>query len=168
LKALSADPLELLTLLARTERASLVALARSEGLGPEEAVECVQDAMCTFLSRAEHETEDLARASLRTITRNASRNARRRHHLARPHTTFEDELADELDAEALLAHAEDVVRLRACVNALCSVQRAVVTLRLLDERSGEDVAEILGITRNHVDVLVHRAKSGLRVCMRHG
>jgi RNA polymerase sigma-70 factor (ECF subfamily) len=52
------------------------------------------------------------------------------------------------------------------VAELCSVQRAVVMLRLLDERSGEDVAEALGITRGHVDVLVHRAKAALRVCMR--
>lgn len=40
-----------------------------------------------------------------------------------------------------------------------------VTLRLLDERSGEDVAIELGLTRGHVDVLVHRAKSALRQCM---
>ena len=60
-----------------------------------------------------------------------------------------------------------MVRLRACVAELCSVQRAVVMLRLLEERSGEDVAEVLGITRGHVDVLVHRAKASLRVCMRH-
>ena len=71
------------------------------------------------------------------------------------------------NAEALLSHAEDVVRLRACVAELCSIQRAVITLRLLEERSGEDVAEQLGITRKHVDVLVHRAKASLRVCMRH-
>ncbi len=53
-----------------------------------------------------------------------------------------------------------------CVTELCGVQRAVVTLRLLEERSGEDVAESLGLTRGHVDVLVHRAKQALRVCMR--
>jgi RNA polymerase sigma-70 factor (ECF subfamily) len=42
----------------------------------------------------------------------------------------------------------------------------VVTLRLLEERSGEDVAETLGLSRGYVDVLVHRAKAALRVCMR--
>ena len=70
-------------------------------------------------------------------------------------------------AEELLGHAEEVVRLHACVSELCGVQRAVVTLRLLEERSGEDVADALGLTRAHVDVLVHRAKGALRVCMRH-
>ena len=60
------------------------------------------------------------------------------------------------------------MRLQACVAELCTIQQSVVMLRLLDERSGEDVAGILGVTRAHVDVLVHRAKASLRVCMRHG
>jgi len=38
-------------------------------------------------------------------------------------------------------------------------------LRLLEERAGEDVAAVLGITRGHVDVLLHRAKASLRECM---
>ena len=162
------DVLERLSQIVRESRGALVAVARSEGVGAEEAVECVQDALATFLGRdtaAEH-----AVASLKTIVRNAARNARRRHRRTMPHAPIEvgrEPPADELDAEALLAHAEDVVRLRACVAELCSVQRAVVMLRLLEERSGEDVAEVLGITRGHVDVLVHRAKASLRVCMRH-
>jgi RNA polymerase sigma-70 factor (ECF subfamily) len=41
----------------------------------------------------------------------------------------------------------------------------VVTLRLLEERPGEDVAAALGITPGHVAVLLHRAKQALRVCM---
>jgi RNA polymerase sigma-70 factor (ECF subfamily) len=62
-------------------------------------------------------------------------------------------------------HAENTVRLRQCLASPCSVQRAVVTLRLLDERSGEDVADALGLSRGYVDVLVHRAKAALRLCM---
>ena len=125
---LQADVLERLSRIVRQERGALVAVARTEGLNAEEAVECVQDALATFLSRLP---------------------------------------AIDPNAEALLSHAEDVVRLRACVAELCSIQRAVITLRLLEERSGEDVAVQLGITRKHVDVLVHRAKGSLRVCMRH-
>jgi RNA polymerase sigma-70 factor (ECF subfamily) len=168
---LSSDLLEQLTLLVRQERGALVGIARSEGLGAEDAVECVQDALCTFLSRPiTAETEDVARASLRVTTRNAARNARRLHHRARVHVPIEGEEppSPTSDAESLLSHAEDVVRLRACVAELCSIQRSVVMLRLLDEQSGEDVAATLGITRGHLDVLVHRAKSALRVCMRHG
>ena len=165
---MSEDRLERLSQIVRSERRALVAVARSEGLDAEEAVECVQDALATFLSR--DTPEEHAIASLKTTVRNAARNFRRRHRRALPHLPIEigqEPAAAGLDVEALLAHAEDVVRLRACVAELCTVQRAVVMLRLLEERSGEDVAEVLGITRGHVDVLVHRAKASLRVCMRH-
>lgn len=165
---LQPDALERLTTIVRAERRALAAVARSEGLDAEEAVECVQDALATFLSR-DVEPEN-AVASLKTIVRNAARNFRRRHRRRLPHEPIDagsEPRADAPDVEALLAHAEDVVRLRTCVAELCSVQRAVVMLRLLEERSGEDVAEALGITRGHVDVLVHRARAALRVCMRH-
>ncbi|MBS2015390.1 MAG: sigma-70 family RNA polymerase sigma factor [Deltaproteobacteria bacterium] len=165
--------LERLSQIVRAERGALVAVARAEGLPSEDAVECVQDALCTFLTReqrGEGIPEEHAVASLVVMVRNAARNARRRHRRAMPHAPIEADAeppAETTDADVLLANAEDVVRLRACVAELCSVQRAVVMLRLLEERSGEDVAEVLGITRGHVDVLVHRAKGSLRVCMRH-
>ncbi len=160
------DRLERLSALAR-ERRALLAVARSEGLTAEEALECVQDALVTYLARDEEGEHPLA--TVKTIVRNAARNHRRLHRRALPHHPFDDEgtASVELDAELLLAHAEDVVRLRMCVSSLCGVQRAVITLRLLEERSGEDVADALGLTRGHVDVLVHRAKAALRVCMTH-
>jgi RNA polymerase sigma-70 factor (ECF subfamily) len=40
-----------------------------------------------------------------------------------------------------------------------------VTLRLVEERDGEDVASALGISRGYVDVLLHRAKGSLFACM---
>lgn len=156
------------------DRGWLASVARAEGLSAEEALECVQDALCTYLGRAP-ESGEQERATVATIVRNAARNARRKHGRAKTHLPIEDagdalpSLPSTDSAVDLLAHAEDVVRLRACVAELCSVQRAVVTLRLLDERSGEDVAAELGLSRAYVDVLVHRAKGALRVCMRvHG
>ena len=153
-----------MNVLVRAERGSLVAIARREGLGPEEALECVQDALCTYLSLAP--AHEHALASIRVMVRNAARNARRRHHRLRIH----DPVADELetpggDPEWLVARAEDVARLRTCVAALRGPQREVVLLRLLEERSGDDVAAELGLARGHVDVLVHRAKVALRACM---
>lgn len=147
-----------------------MSVARGEGLDAEEALECVQDALITYLSREDEPPEEHAVASLKTIVRNAARNFRRRHFRSLPHHAWDDDtVSDGANADELLSHAEDVVRLRTCVAELCEVQRAVVTLRLLEERSGEDVAEALGLTRGHVDVLVHRAKASLRVCMRvHG
>lgn len=102
--------------------------------------------------------------------RNAARNFRRKHRRLTHADAIEptnEPAGSAPNAEELLANAEDVVRLRACVAELCTVQRAVVMLRLLEERSGEDAAETLGLARGHVDVLVHRAKAALKVCMRH-
>ena len=168
------DVLGILSDLARSGRAELVRTARREGAGPEDAVEAVQDALCTFLQLAQkRETPaDAAQwpAYLAGIVRNVARNKRRRHHVARPHEDL-DALpvpSDASSAEKLVAEAEEHVRLRACVDQLCETQKAVVMLRLLEERPGEDVAESLGITRGYVDVLLHRAKASLRVCMTGG
>lgn len=159
------DVLERLGHVARTERASLVRVARAEGLGPEDAVDCVHDALCTFLRQSEI-PDDLP-AFLATIVRNAARNKRRLHHVAKPHDAIDaiERGSTEPLPEEMIAKAEEHVRLRACVDRLCETQKAVVTLRMLDERDGEDVAALLGITRGYVDVLLHRAKDELFVCM---
>ena len=165
------DVLERLSRVLASERAALAAVARHEGLRPEEAVDCVQDALCTLLDLVQ--AGQVAPASdpsplLVTIVRNAARNQRRRHFRARPHDALGDgELPDPelVLQEELLTRAEDVVRLRACVAELCEIQRAVVTLRLLEERPGENVAELLGVSQNHVAVLLYRAKSALRTCL---
>ncbi len=155
-----------LTELLRGQRGALVAVARREGLTPEEAVEVVQDALCTFLSRprAPHDHE---LATIKAMTRNAARNLRRRHHRALPHESIDERaiIGALPTAEEIVLRSEDMVRLRVCMASLCGTHRAAVTLRLLDERTGEDVAAELGLTRAHVDVLVHRAKAALRVCM---
>jgi len=166
------DPLlERLSALVRTERVQLAALARSEGATPEDAVECVQEALCTWLGAARSDSlpADAAEhgALLAGMVRNAARNRRRRHFRARPH----DDVAvhqltdDAAPADLALARAEEHVRLRLCVNELCAIQKAVVTLRMLEEQPGEDVARALGISAGHVAVLLHRAKAALRSCM---
>ncbi|MDB4929802.1 MAG: hypothetical protein JWM10_2286 [Myxococcaceae bacterium] len=167
------DALDALGRLVPAHRRALVRAARREGLSPEDAVDCVQDALCTFLGlaqRAELPADPAQFAPfLGAIVRNAARNRRRRHEVARPHEALDAAPATpEPGSEALVARAEEHVRLRACVDRLCDTQRAVVMLRLLDERPGEDVAEALGIRRGHVDVLLHRAKAALRVCMTDG
>jgi RNA polymerase sigma-70 factor (ECF subfamily) len=164
------DPLDAVSSALGGDRARLAALARAEGLAPEEAVDCVQDALCTFLQialRGELPADPAVhRAYLAAVVKNAARNERRRHRHARPHDDIDavPEVA-EATVESLVAEAEEHVRLRACVDRLCDTQRAVVTLRLLEDRGGEDVAAALGISRGHVDVLLHRAKGALRACL---
>jgi RNA polymerase sigma-70 factor (ECF subfamily) len=165
------DALAQLSELLLRERAELVAVAVHQGLSAEEALECLQDALCRWLSRAAAQplaaTATLS-MTLKAMVKNAARNRRRRHHRLRPHLPLDVDRgleSPQRDAEQLLSAAETSLRLKLCVAELREVERAVVTLRLLDERSGEDVAQTLGLSRAHVDVLVHRAKATLRVCM---
>jgi RNA polymerase sigma-70 factor (ECF subfamily) len=158
------DPLSVLSETAHAERARLVAVARREGLDAEDAVDCVQDAFCTYLRLVSGgEAPRDAGAWLATIVRNAARNKRRLHHVARPHEPIREDHA--VMPEQDVARAEEHVRLRACVEQLCDTQRAVVTLRMLEEKPGEDVAAALGISRGYVDVLLHRARASLFACM---
>jgi RNA polymerase sigma-70 factor (ECF subfamily) len=164
------DAISRLTDLIRAERTAFVRAAQKEGLSPEDAVECTQEALSTFLQLLQRgdapaDAEGWP-AYVTTITKNAARNRRRRHHRALPHEPLEDLPGADASAEDLLAEAEEHVRLRACVDQLCGTQRSVVMLRLLEERAGEDVAVALGIGRGYVDVLLHRAKASLRACMR--
>jgi RNA polymerase sigma-70 factor, ECF subfamily len=165
------DRLSALTDLIREQRGAFVRVARREGLSAEDAVECAQEALSTFLQVLQRGSAPDERADwapyVKTIVKNAARNRRRRHHVALRHEPIEsmDPPSDESSAEELLAEAEEHVRLRACVERLCGTQKSVVLLRLLEERAGEDVADVLGITRGYVDVLLHRARASLRDCM---
>jgi RNA polymerase sigma-70 factor (ECF subfamily) len=165
------DVLDHLARVARTGRSALVAVARAEGVSPEDAVDCLHEALCTGLGlaragRLPPSSEEWS-ALLTGIVRNCARNARRRHFRAKPHDDA-DEVALAQHAplvDDLVARAEEHVRLHACVEELCEIQRAVVTLRMLEEQAGEDVAQALGISPGYVAVLLHRAKAALRVCM---
>jgi RNA polymerase sigma-70 factor (ECF subfamily) len=165
------DVLDLVGRLARDDRVALAGLARQAGLSAEDALDCVHDALCKLLElgqRGELPPPPLDRASfLAGMVVNAARNRRRRHEVSRPHEPADAVAAgdDRPSTEALLAHAEDCVRLRGCMARLCEKHRTVVMMRLLEERPGEDVASALGLSRGHVDVLLHRAKASLRVCM---
>lgn len=155
----------------RENRGAIVRAARREGLSAEDAVECAQEALAKHLLLIHRGDAPAAPGEwlpyVTTIAKNAARNRRRRHHVARPHAALEEETSRSPaeTAEDLLAEAEEHIRLRACVERLCGTQRSVVTLRFLEERAGEDVAAELGITRAHVDVLLHRAKAQIRACM---
>jgi len=161
--------------LVHRHRLALVAVARREGLAPEDAFDAAQDAFQTFLTLPAARPlidaeEDHSRRVLVTLVRNEARNRRRLHAVAMPHDGDAARLAElaanEPSVEDLVAAAEQELRLRGCVQELAEVQRAVVTLRMLDDVAGEDVARQLGLTPGHVAVLLHRAKGQLATCMR--
>lgn len=158
--------------LARREGPRLAAQARAQGLSAEDAFDCVQDALCTFLGMSRQgrlpTDEDEWAPLLAGVVRNTARNRRRRHFLAQPHESVQEErplTAEDPPTDERLAQQQMHGRLHACVSGLCAIQRAVVTLRMLEEQSGDEVARALGISPGRVAVLLFRAKAVLRACM---
>ena len=162
--------------LVQANRDRLLALARRQGLSPVEAFDCVQEAFQTYLrlsqARSIGDAPDDGARLLAAIVRNEVRTRRRRNTLARERLASDDAVDGLLDghllADELLSRAEDTARLRHCVTTLSEIQRAVVTLRMLDEIAGERVAGTLGLSPENVAVLLHRAKAALRGCMAEG
>ena len=148
-------------------------VARREGLGDEDALDCVQDAVHTFLvlprARQLLESSDDPIKLLTVLVRNHARNRRRKHEVARPHDTGDEALAalsaDAIPVDRLIAEAEDRELMCGCVEHLGTLQRAVVSLRMLHEVDGKDVGAMLGLPPSHVAVLLHRAKRTLKSCM---
>ena len=165
--------LEWVTRLVHTHRGRLYGLARREGLREEDSLDCVQDALQTFLllpqARQLVESNDDSIKLLSVLVRNHARNRRRRHEIARPHDSDDESLtlltAEALPADELIAQAQEFALMIGCLDHLGKLQRAVVSLRMLDEVAGEDVAAMLGLPPSHVAVLLHRAKQNLRSCM---
>ena len=152
--------------LARDHARRLVAIARREGLAPADALDAVQDALYALLQRPGAKALPAADAArlLGTMTRNAARNLRRRHHRARPHEDVEL-AADTAGADDVLAREETLAQLTDCMARLGDVHRRVIALRVLEELSGHEAAAALGVTPNHVGVLLHRARKELERCM---
>jgi RNA polymerase sigma-70 factor (ECF subfamily) len=158
--------------MARAHARKLAVVARREGLTAEDALDAVQEAFHTFLRLPQARTlvddGEGTRALLTVLVRNAARNMRRRSFRSRPHEAIDDhaELADALPpADEVVARTEGRVALLGCVARLDEVQRNVVTLRMLEELSGEATAARLGLTPGHVAVLLHRAKKSLADCV---
>lgn len=160
-----------ITGLARDHAGRLAAIARREGLTASDALDAVQDAFHTLLGRPDtaalRDRPDDAARLLGAIVRNAARNLRRRHHRARPHVGLDAELllAAGTQPDHVLEHAATTMQLVGCMSQLGDVHRRIVTLRVLEELSGEEAARALGLTPNHVAVLLHRARKQLERCM---
>jgi RNA polymerase sigma-70 factor (ECF subfamily) len=160
------------TRLVHEHRARLVRIARREGLDAEDALDCAQEAFCSFLALPQaralvEEAADSAKL-LTVLVRNVARNRRRRHHRARPHVSDEltlDRLPDAgPSADEVVAEAQEYALMLGCMATLTQMQHAIVTLRLVDEAPGEDVGRMLGISAGHVAVHLSRAKQRLRSC----
>ena len=161
------------THLVHAHRSRLVRVARREGLRAEDALDCAQEAFLGFLqlpqARLLVDLPDDSARMLTILARNIARNRRRRHDLARPHTSdravLEEIVFDQPSADELVSQAERRALMLGCLTTLNTLQQRVVRLRLLDEAPGDDVARQIGVTPSHLAVLAFRAKRQLRTCV---
>jgi RNA polymerase sigma-70 factor (ECF subfamily) len=144
-----------------------------EGVRADDALDCVQEAFLSFLQLPQARLlvgspVESARL-LSTLARNIARNRRRRHDYAKPHVVDEEILQnlplDAISSDEVVIRAEQHALALGCLVTLNEVQQAVVNLRLVDEVPGEDVALQLGTTREHVRVLLFRARQYLQRCL---
>ena len=161
--------------LARTHARSLAGGAVREGLTRVEAIDAVQEAFSTLLTLPQARELSLddegAERLMAVLVRNAARNMRRRRHRSALHEPLEGATEIPVDTpsvDELLAITEEHVALLGCVSQLAELQRRVVTMRVLEELSPEEVARTLGLTRGNIAVLLHRAKRDLIDCIERG
>ena len=151
--------------------------ARSIGFSEGEAEDLTQDVFVTFL-----ETLDRfeGRAQVGTwlfgiLYRKAQERRRARRRDAR-HDSIDDVFEGQFDrdgawiqspaaADRLVASSQTADALRDCLSTLPDPHRDIFHLRQVEERSAADVGQMLGVTANHVGVLLHRARLFLRACL---
>ena len=161
--------------LARTHARSLAAAAAREGLTRTDAIDAVQEAFETLLTlpqARELSGDDEGAARLMAVlVRNAARNMRRRRHRSMEHLPLEEGMevpADSPSVDELVRAAEEHVALLGCVSQLARIQRGVLSMRVLEELSPDEVARTLGLSRGNIAVLLHRAKRALADCIERG
>lgn len=151
-------------------RRALLDAARREGLTGDEAVDTIQDAVVTALGRRDWESlearPDEALRLFCVVVQNHARNARRKKRATDPLEALSEVEAERAQLEDELDRARRHAALTGCLTTLGGTRRAVVTAHLFDEQSNAETAEALGLSPNHVAVLLHRARADLTDCLR--
>jgi len=151
-------------------RGRLLSYARRRGLAPEDALDVVQDSFASFLTLPQ--AQSIARVGddaiklLTVIARHNILNLRRKR-ATRERGLDLNELPASADTESheeLLGRAEELTRVYGCLLRMNRLQRAAILLSTLDDRPGEDVSDILGVSPGHLRVLLHRARAHVRAC----
>src|SRR5687767_14774829 len=162
---------DLLAQVSGSYRDRLRAIARAQGIAPADAEDAVQEAFARFLelgAARKIATLDEARAYLAVVVINTARNARRRHFRRKPHASIDPtlDLADDAPPiDQRIDTEQRITTLRSCIASLDDVPRKIVSLRVIGELSGSEVANSVDLSPDHVAVVLHRAKKDLCRCM---
>jgi len=157
--------------LVHAHRERLLAYARRRGLSAEDALDAVQDGFVSFLRLPEaraiaHEGDDALKLLTVIVRHNLLNHLSKRRRRGRAQALIEAEAAqlDDESSDVLIARAEELTRVKGCIERMGELQRQVVMLSLLDEQPRDAVAKLLGISDGYVRVLLHRAREHVRAC----
>lgn len=126
----------------------------------QEAVINIWQAMPTFQDRSRLSTW-MFRITLNVCLRLQSKEARKNNRFRRLDSfTVESLGAEEINPE----EEERLNLLRSCIQQLHEVDKAITTL-YLEEMSYKEMAEITGLTENHIAVKMKRIKTKLLNCI---
>lgn len=157
--------------LVHTHRERLLAYARRRGLSAEDALDAVQDGFVSFLRLPEaraiaHEGDDALKLLTVIVRHNLQNHLSKSRRRGRARALIEAEAAqlDDERSDVLIARAEELTRVKGCIERMGHLQRQVVMLSLLDEQPRDAVAKLLGISDGYVRVLLHRAREHIRAC----
>ncbi len=99
---------------------------------------------------------------------------RRLNKLPPPSVELTDEIHEDINADADETLAPDdsqaenhlvQKRLESCIDKLPSRRKDIVRKRYFEGKTPQSVAEELGLRRNHVNQILHRARQKLRECL---
>ncbi|MBL8901405.1 MAG: sigma-70 family RNA polymerase sigma factor [Planctomycetes bacterium] len=156
---------ELRACLERHERALLLH-ARSILGDAERARDVVQETMLQWLRGGPSESDPGCAAWLFRVCRNAALDVLRkeRRMSSLDDLALAERAATEPPPEAALDHAERRRMLKELLALLSEKQREALRLKFQAELSYREIAEVMGVTVNHVGVLLHEALRKLRAC----
>lgn len=75
---------------------------------------------------------------------------------------------DDKNIESVLEQGELTKRLNECIDKLPDNYKAVISMRYLDEKKGDEVCKELNISPSNLWVIAHRAKLLLKDCLTQG
>jgi RNA polymerase sigma-70 factor (ECF subfamily) len=132
--------------------------------GAREAADCFQETFLEFIHAHRRRKIDRPQALLQTIaTRRAIDSIRRQSTQRRQLTPLSDRHASSiLDPPSLAVGRELADWLLEALKEIDPVQAAVFCMTQLDQMDHQEVAAAMGVTPNHVGVLLHRARSKLQ------
>jgi RNA polymerase sigma factor (sigma-70 family) len=145
--------------------APLYTYCRAQLREPADAADAVQDTFVIAASRlAGLRDRERLRPWLYAVARNECHRIR-----AATATSALDEAHEVTDETAEVGsdaeRAELRALLRAAVRGLNPAEQEVIELQLRQGLDGTEVADVLGITRNHAHALISRARGQLEICL---